>query len=290
MNKVILYGDVADKNLILALGYFDAVHLGHQKVLKKAVEIAKEKNATPSALIFIGGKKGKDVFTLGERLRRLFSTGIKVVIVKELTLDFMQKTSVEFLEELTSLYDINSVVSGSDFTFGKNASGNVNTLENFFNKDRVYTENLELLSGEKISSTAIKNALSNGDILTANTLLGSNYFITGEVVKGKGLGKELNFPTANIKVGGDKFLIANGVYVTFTVINDKIYPSITNFGAQPTVDGENTLLESYIDGFSGDLYGKNLTVYFVEKLRDIVKFNSLQELKEQLEKDLRSIR
>ena len=290
MNKVILYGDVADKNLILALGYFDAVHLGHQKVLKKAVDIAKEKNATPSALIFIGGKKGKDVFTLGERLRRLFSTGIKVVIVKELTLDFMQKTSVEFLEELTSLYDINSVVSGSDFTFGKNASGNVNTLENFFNKDRVYTENLELLSGEKISSTAIKNALSNGDILTANTLLGSNYFITGEVVKGKGLGKELNFPTANIKVGGDKFLIANGVYVTFTVINDKIYPSITNFGAQPTVDGENTLLESYIDGFSGDLYGKNLTVYFVEKLRDIVKFNSLQELKEQLEKDLRSIR
>ena len=290
MNKVILYGDVADKNLILALGYFDAVHLGHQKVLKKAVEIAQEKNATPSALIFIGGKKGKDVFTLGERLRRLFSTGIKVVIVKELTLDFMQKTSVEFLEELTSLYDINSVVSGSDFTFGKNASGNVNTLENFFNKDRVYTENLELLSGEKISSTAIKNALSKGDILTANTLLGSNYFITGEVVKGKGLGKELNFPTANIKVGGDKFLIANGVYVTFTVINDKIYPSITNFGAQPTVDGEDTLLESYIDGFSGDLYGKNLTVYFVEKLRDIVKFNSLQELKEQLEKDLRSIR
>ena len=290
MNKVILYGDVADKNLILALGYFDAVHLGHQKVLKKAVEIAQEKNATPSALIFIGGKKGKDVFTLGERLRRLFSTGIKVVIVKELTLDFMQKTSVEFLEELTSLYDINSVVSGSDFTFGKNASGNVNTLENFFSKDRVYTENLELLSGEKISSTAIKNALSKGDILTANTLLGSNYFITGEVVKGKGLGKELNFPTANIKVGGDKFLIANGVYVTFTVINDKIYPSITNFGAQPTVDGENTLLESYIDGFSGDLYGKNLTVYFVEKLRDIVKFNYLQELKEQLEKDLRSIR
>ena len=290
MNKVILYGDVADKNLILALGYFDAVHLGHQKVLKKAVEIAQEKNATPSALIFIGGKKGKDVFTLGERLRRLFSTGIKVVIVKELTLDFMQKTSVEFLEELTSLYDINSVVSGSDFTFGKNASGNVNTLENFFSKDRVYTENLELLSGEKISSTAIKNALSNGDILTANTLLGSNYFITGEVVKGKGLGKELNFPTANIKVGGDKFLIANGVYVTFTVINDKIYPSITNFGAQPTVDGEDTLLESYIDGFSGDLYGKNLTVYFVEKLRDIVKFNSLKELKEQLEKDLRSIR
>ena len=290
MNKVILYGDVADKNLILALGYFDAVHIGHQKVLKKAVEIAKEKNATPSALIFIGGKKGKDVFTLGERLRRLFSTGIKVVIVKELTADFMQKTSLEFLEELSSLYDINSVVSGSDFTFGKNASGNVNTLENFFNKDRVYTENLELLSGEKISSTAIKNALSNGDILTANTLLGSNYFITGEVVKGKGLGKELNFPTANIKVGGDKFLIANGVYVTFTVINDKIYPSITNFGAQPTVDGEDTLLESYIDGFSGDLYGKNLTVYFVEKLRDIVKFNSLQELKEQLEKDLRSIR
>ncbi len=290
MNKVVLYGDTADKNLILALGYFDAVHLGHQKVIKKAIEIAMDKNAIPSALIFIGGKTGKDVFTLSERLRRIFSLGIKTIIVKELTPDFMQKSSVEFLQEISTLYDIKAVVSGSDFTFGKNASGTIQTLIDFFGRDKVYTENLELLSGVKISSTSIKNALEKGDILTANTLLGGNYFLSGEVIKGKGLGNKLGFPTANILLESNKFLIKDGVYLTFTVINGKIYPCITNFGSQPTVNGDNIVVESYIDGFSGNLYAKSLTVYFVERLRDIVKFNSFQELKEQLEKDLRSIR
>lgn len=290
MNNVILYGDKCQKNLILALGYFDAVHKGHQKVLKKAVSVASENNCTPSALIFFGGKTKKDVFTLNERLRRIFLTGIKTVIVKELSKDFMALTKLEFLKELTSLYDIKAVVSGSDFTFGKNAEGNVQTLKEFFGEDNVYTQNLEEENGEKISSSSIKNALSKGDILTANTLLGGNYFISGEVIRGKGLGRDLGFPTANVLLGENKYPINSGVYVTFTVINGVVYPAITNVGAQPTVNGKDTVIETYIDGFSGDLYGKSLTVYFVERIRDIKKFNSIKELKEQLEKDLRSIR
>ena len=290
MNKVILYGDKCPENLILALGYFDAVHKGHQKVLKKAVSVASEKGLTPASLIFVGGKSKKDVFTLNERVRRIFLTGVKTVIVKELSKDFMALSKLKFLEELSSLYDIKAVVSGSDFTFGKNAEGSVETLKEFFGTDNVYTENLEEENGEKISSTSIKNALLKGDILTANTLLGGNYFITGKVLKGKGLGKTIDFPTANIKLDSNKFLIGAGVYATFVVIENKIYSAITNFGAQPTVAGEETIVETYIDNFSGDLYDKIITVYFVEKIRDIVKFNSLQELKSQLEKDLGSIR
>ncbi len=290
MNKILTYGEICQENLIVALGYFDAVHKGHKKVLKKAVEIAKEKNAIPSALIFIGGKGKSDVFTLPERLKRIFSMGIKTVIVKELSREFKNTDKLDFLNELSTLYNIHGVVSGSDFTFGKGALGNVETLIEFFGNENVYTEVLEEELGEKISSTAIKNALLNGDILTANTLLGSNYFISGEVVRGKGLGKTIGYPTANILLDDNKFLLQSGVYLTFTVIKDKIYPAITNFGAQPTVNGKNTVVETYIDGYEGELYGKILTVYFVEKLRDIVKFNSLNELKAQLEKDLRSIK
>lgn len=290
MNKILYYGETCQENLIVALGYFDAVHKGHKKVLNKTVEIAKEKNATPSALIFMGGKGKSDVFTLPERLKRIFSSGIKTVIVKELSPEFKNTDKLDFLKELSSLYNIHGVVTGSDFTFGKGALGSVSTLVEFFGDKNVYTEVLEEKSGEKISSTAVKNALANGDILTANILLDGNYFISGEVIKGKCLGKTLGFPTANILLDKNKFLLASGVYVTFVVISGKIYPSITNVGTQPTVDGENMVVETYIDGYDGDLYGKVLTVYFVEKLRDIVKFNSLNELKAQLEKDLRSIK
>ena len=290
MNNVIFYGEKCPQNLILALGYFDAVHKGHQKVLKKAVQVAKLKGFTPSTLIFTGGKGGLDVFTLSERLRRIFLLGIQTVIVKELTPEFMSLDKAKFLSELSSLYDIKAVVSGSDFTFGKNALGNVCTLKDFFGDTNVYTQDLEELSGEKISTTKIKKALQDGDVLTVNTLLDGNYFISGEVVKGKGLGVNLGFPTANVLLSDNKYPIKSGVYVTFTVIGGAIYPSITNVGAQPTVGGKDRIIETYIDGFNGDLYGKSLTVYFVERLRDIVKFNSIKELKEQLEKDLRSIR
>ena len=290
MNKVLTYGETCHENLILALGYFDAVHKGHKKVLKKAVDIANQKNATPSALIFIGGKGKKDVFTLPERLKRIFSTGIKTVIVKELSPEFKCTDRIDFLKELTSLYNIDGVVSGSDFTFGCGALGKVETLVEYFGQDKVNTEVLEEKSGEKISTTAVKKALEEGDVLTVNTLLDGNYFISGEVIEGKKLGKTLGFPTANILIDKTKFEIGAGVYVTFVILNGKIYPSITNCGNQPTVDGENTVIETYIDGYNGDLYGKILTVYFVEKIRDIVKFNSLNELKEQLEKDLRSIK
>ena len=290
MNKILYYGETCQENLIVALGYFDAVHKGHKKVLNKTVEIAKEKNATPSALIFMGVKGKSDVFTLPERLKRIFSSGIKTVIVKELSPEFKNTDKLDFLKELSSLYNIHGVVTGSDFTFGKGALGSVSTLVEFFGDKNVYTEVLEEKSGEKISSTAVKNALAKGDILTANILLDGNYFISGEVIKGKCLGKTLGFPTANILLDKNKFVLASGVYVTFVVISGKIYPSITNVGTQPTVDGENMVVETYIDGYDGDLYGKVLTVYFVEKLREIVKFNSLNELKAQLEKDLRSIK
>ena len=290
MRKVINYGDKISENLIVALGYFDAVHKGHQEVLAKTVSLAKERNLTSAVLIFFGGKQGKDIFTLSERVRKIFATGIEVIIVKELTPDFLNQTKFEFLNDMSSIYKIDAVVSGSDFKFGKNASGNVETLIERFGDDNVYTVNLVLNGENKISSTAIKNALINGDIFLANSLLGGNYFISSKVIKGKMLGKTIGFPTANMVLDSDKLNIKNGVYITFTIIDGKLYKCITNFGAQPTVNGGKTVVETYIDGFIGDLYDKVLTVYFVEFLREIKKFDSVEELKQQLLKDLGSIK
>ena len=142
-------------------------------------------------------------------------------------------------------------------------------------------------NGSKISSTAIKNYLDCGDILSVNTLLGDNYFIKGKVVSGKKVGKSLGFPTANIKISSEKYLLKQGVYYTFTIIDGKLLDAITNVGAQPTFDGEEYIVETYINGFDGDLYSKTLTVYFIERIRDVVKFDSVSQLKEQLQKDKR---
>jgi riboflavin kinase/FMN adenylyltransferase len=197
----------------------------------------------------------------------------------------MQKTKTEFLTEITSLYDIKGVVSGSDFTFGLNAEGSVQTLIDFFGQDRVFTEQLLGDGTQKFSSSNVKQALFRGDIKRANFYLGDEYFIKGEVLRGKGLGKTLGFPTANVKVEDSKLKIKQGVYKTFVIIEGKRYGAISNFGAQPTVNGESVILETYISGFNGDLYGKALTVYFEDYIRDIKKFSSLEELSLQLEKD-----
>lgn len=285
MKKVVDYGEKLSENLILALGYFDAVHKGHHVVLNKTVELAKVDDLVPTALIFTGGKTFEDVFTLRERVDRIFATGIEIIIIKSLDKAFMQKTKEEFLTELTALYNVKKVTSGSDFTFGKNALGNVQTLREFFGFNNVFTE--ELLGDEsgKFSSSKIKTALLEGDVTLANFYLGNEYFISGEVLKGKGLGKTLGFPTANIKLEPNKFQIKNGVYKTFVIIDGVKYPSITNYGTQPTVDGDGVVVETYIHGYDGDLYGKTLTVYFERYLRGVIKFSSVEKLKEQLIKD-----
>lgn len=291
MRNIVNYGDSLPGNLILALGYFDALHKGHEQVLKKTVKIANEKGLTPAVLMFYGGKGGSDVFTLYERVKRIFSIGINNVIITELNAEFMSKTASEFLSEITTFYNVKAVVSGSDFTFGKNALGNVEMLNNFFGKENVITETLLTLNGvDKISTTKIKNELLNGNIENANQLLGFNYYISGKVVKGKMLGKSLGFPTANIILDKEKLAIKQGVYVTFSIIDGVVYPSITNFGLQPTVNGDNVVLESHLKDFSGDLYDKVLTVYFVRRIRDIVAFSSIDELKKQLILDLEQIR
>ena len=287
---ILEYGTEYKKPSIMCLGYFDAVHLGHVKIIEIAKAIAKEKNLLVQVFIFVGGKNNTpDVFSFEERLIKLKALGVDTVIYKILDNKFMSKSKMQFLEEIFSIYNLEALVVGEDYTFGKDREGNVDFLINYcdnLNKKVFVCEKVLSPLGDKVSTKDIKTALINGDLILANQLLGSNYFIRGEVVKGKKLGSKLGFPTANILLKNDKMLINKGVYLTCTVIDGKLYSCLTNVGNQPTVNGESEVIETYIHNFSGDLYGKTISVYFIERIRDIVKFNDTKELTNQLERDM----
>ncbi len=290
--EILKYGEInKDENIVICLGYFDSIHKGHKELLKSAKELALEYNAIPTSLLFTGSFKGeKNVFTLEERLIKLYILGIRKVVSQELNSDFMKKSPSTFINELLSFYSVKAIVVGEDFTFGYKGEGNVKILKEICNQKGVALKVVSLKKdekGNKISSTAIKNCLDCGDILSTNKLLDDNYFIKGKVVNGKKLGKSLGFPTANIKVSSEKYLLKQGVYYTFTIINEKFFDAITNVGAQPTFDGDEYIIETYINGFDGDLYFKTLTVYFIERIRDIIKFDNVDDLKKQLQQDKR---
>ena len=286
---IIEYGLKYNSDCVLCLGYFDGIHLGHTALINKAKEIAKTKNIKLAVLLFTGGKNGEgDLFTFEERLIKLKTLAVDTVIYKELNLEFKNTDATVFLQDLLNYYSVKTVVTGEDFTFGKNASGNAKLLKEFMSKQGVdvLTFDLVLNGKQKVATRDIKALLKQGEIVKANQLLGGNYFIRERIVKGKQKGRELGFPTANMVVSPNKMKIKSGVYLTLSIIDGKIYPAITNVGAQPTFDGENYVIESYFKGYNGDLYDKILSVYFVDYIRDIKRFSSENDLKQQLKKDL----
>ncbi len=290
--EIIKYKTEYKKPCVMCLGYFDAIHLGHTKIIKTAYDLAKDKGLSLAVFLFTGGKnKGKDVFTFEERLIKLKALNVDLVVYQKLDKEFMNLTQKEFTDSLFKYYDIKYFLTGKDFTYGKDKGGNVNTLsEEIRNKkgELIIVEDVLTLN-EKVSTQKIKESLIKGDISRANTLLGSNYFIRQEVVEGKKLGNKLGFPTINMRLSEDKLLMGSGVYITATIIDDKLYSCITNVGNQPTVNGKDVVIETYIKNFKGNLYGKTLSIYFVEKIREIITFDSVNELKAQLKKDLELI-
>jgi riboflavin kinase/FMN adenylyltransferase len=177
---------------------------------------------------------------------------------------------------------------GDDFRFGFQAQGTPEILKA---STQVCVEVVKLLkiNEEKISSSAIKSLLKNGDIEQANLFLGEDFFLKGEVVKDRQVGRTLGFPTANIIYPKDKFPIKQGVYQTWSEIDGKLYHGVTNFGSRPTFHNDDVVAETHFIGFDGDLYGKTLTVHFTRHLRDVQKFDNIAQLKIQLAKDIQMV-
>ena len=285
--KIYDFNHKTTEKCVICLGYFDAIHTGHKKLINTAKSMLMSGEKL-SVLAFKGGKqKEKDLFTFEERLTRLEKEGVEVVLVASFSPTFMQKSAETFLNELFENHEIVGCVCGEDFLFGNKALGNAEYLKTACKGKGIKISVVKKVTylNEKISTRLIKEKITNGDIKGANAYLGDEYFISGEVKKGKGLGNKIGFPTANLQLSVQKLPLKEGVYLTRVLALGKLYNAITNVGKQPTVDGNENVIESYLEGFFGDLYGKRVVVYFIDRIRDIVKFNSLKELTVQLNKD-----
>ena len=267
----------------MLLGGFDGLHAGHRLLLSRAKE-----SGLPVGVMTIIGCKEESIFTFQEREEIFKSAGVDFVF--ELPFEEIKDMSPEaFLQKLTDEFNPKLFICGEDFRFGAKAKG---TPERIKQATHVRVEVLPLLEmdGEKVSSRQIKSLLSQGEIGKANQMLTSAFFLMGEVVKDRQIGRTIDFPTANIAYPIGKFPLKKGVYETCVLLNGKTYKGITNYGARPTFNNETITTETYLDGFDGDLYGKILTVQFIKYLRDVKKFDSVEELKEQLQKDIRRVR
>jgi len=266
----------------MLLGGFDGLHVGHRLLLARA----KEYGLPVGLMTIVGGKDGR-LFDFSEREEIFESAGVDFAV--EFSFDDIKELSPQaFVDILESRFAPSVYVCGEDFCFGKGAQGKARNLQEMTGAKVEVLPLLEM-DGEKVSSSVIKKLLAGGELERANRLLGNPFSLSGTVITGKRLGRTIGFPTANFIYPKGKFLLPYGVYKTQVKVDGKRYFAITNFGSQPTVDGTHVYVETHIVDFSGDIYGQQLTVEFLKKIRDIRRFDSVEALREQLEKDLENI-
>lgn len=271
---------------VLVLGTFDGVHLGHRYLL----EYAKNKGnvIVCSFLLPPAAVKGqaKAITTAEEKTALLKKYGANEVFLQDFNAVCLLSAE-EYLDQICKKFTPSYIVIGVDHKFGKNALGNAKTLIKNEEKYGYKTVIVPPRMDEQgiISSSDIRALLSCGEVSKANKRLGHAYFVSGTVIKGKGLGRKLDFPTANISFSNQKLLCKNGVYATKTLVDGRLYNSMTNIGFNPTVSGESLTVETHIFNFSHEIYGKSIKVYFYSFVREDKKFDSVLELKKQLAND-----
>lgn len=274
---------------LIVLGCFDAIHIGHAELLKKAKLQAKINGLDMGVMMFAEGKGGRQIFTFEERLALLEQYKTKFVLKIDYTEDFKKTTAAEFLSNLEEHINVKAYMSGKDFRFGAGAKGKSSTLKNYAEDEEngVWYMSVKdvAVDGEKVSTTLIKQYIENGMIQKANALLGREYFVCGEVNKGHGRGRTLGFPTANIVYPSNKVQVKPGVYGVEAEIDGTVYKGVANCGPRPTFGEDAVVLEVFFEGLSEDLYGKNIKVKFLNYIRGIVKFNSAEELSAQIMRD-----
>ena len=284
---------------VIALGYFDSVHLGHQRVINTARKFADENNCTLTVFTFLGnvkdvlnGRKECSVYLPSERGNIIKELGADEIYFAPVTKEFLSLDKKVFLDNLNQKFNIKGYVSGIDYTFGAFGKGNAEYLTDYAKaKNQIHiVVDTFAIDGEKVSTTLIKSLLENGNVKKANELLGRNYSVSGMVKKDRQVGKQLGFPTANIVLDSQKFSLKNGVYSGIVEVNKTTYKSIINYGARPTFDLGEKLVEAHLIDFDGDLYDKKIEVQFLDYMRDIKKFESAEKLVEQLNFDVRMIK
>ena len=285
------------KSTIITIGTFDGVHLGHQKILKKLNIEAENNGLESSVLTFFPHPRTvlnpnsslKLINTIEERISLFKKSKIDNLIVHPFTKEFSELDSEDYVKNiLVDQLKAKIVLIGYDHKFGKNRTADINNLKDYGIKYNfeVIEIKAEEINDIAISSTKIRNSIEEGDIQLTNSYLGYEFSFFGKVVKGNSIGKTLGFPTANIKIGTDlKLIPKNGVYLISTIINQKIIFGMMNIGIKPTTNENTKSIEVNLFDFNQDLYDTNITIYIKQFLREEIKFDSLNELKLQIEKD-----
>lgn len=281
----------------ITIGTFDGVHLGHQKIIKRLLNIAEEKGLQSVILTFFphprmvlqSAVEIKLLNTIEERQEILSSLGLDHLIIKKFTKDFSKLPADQYVKDiLVDKLNAKYIIIGYDHRFGKNRRADINDLIEFgklydFKVEEISVKDVEEVA---VSSTKIRNALNSGDIKTANSFLGYDYFLTGTVVKGKQIGKQIGFPTANIDIKETyKLIPKNGSYVVKSYIDNNPFFGMMNIGTNPTVNGTKQSIEVHFFNLNQDLYNKKLKIELLERLRDEQKFDSLEYLQSQLKID-----
>ena len=282
--------------LALSIGMFDGVHHGHQTIIKNLNSAAQNKDLESAILtfwphprtVFNPNDDLKLLNTIEEKTYLLEKNKVQHLFLKEFDEEFRNLTGEEFVKQiLIDKLNVKHLIIGHDHTFGKNRSGDFNLLQKMSSEYGFEVVQVEAVDFQDrhISSTQIRNALMNGEINTANEMLGYHYSVSGEVIHGKKLGRTIGYPTANISVNPMKFLPKKGAYIVDAFVKNQQFKGMLSIGTNPTVDGKSLSVEVYILDFDGDIYGETISVNFRQFLHDEIKFDGLQQLIERLDED-----
>lgn len=286
---------VAKEESVIALGNFDGVHRGHIELIKKAIEDAKKLNIKSSLLLFnehtdnlVKVGKKEIITTNKTKFEILENLGVDIIYLINFTKEFMSYSPIMFLKDFLAYnLKIKGVVVGYDYTYGYKKSGDVD----FLNKNKSLFKSIHVIEqvsyeGEKISSSRIRSLIEEGRVKEANNLLSRPYKLIGRIIHAKGLGKKMGYPTANLELV-DNFVIPKyGVYDTDIIINGKKFKASTNIGTNPTVEHDGIKIEAHILDFDEDIYGEIVELELLEFVRTELKFDSIEELFEQIAKDV----
>jgi|688.fasta_scaffold23255_4 riboflavin kinase/FMN adenylyltransferase len=287
----------SSQNSIVTLGTFDGVHIGHKKIIEKLIQNSSNCECESLVLTFFphprmilqDSQEIKLLNTIEERIQLLEASGLDSLVIHPFDQVFSRLTAEEFVSTvLVDQFNVKKIIIGYDHRFGRNRTADIHDLIEFGKK---YEFEVEQISAQEIdevsvSSTKIRKALLEGNVALANEYLGYAYLLTGTIVKGKGIGRTINFPTANLKIEESyKLIPKNGVYIIQSTINNRLVFGMMNIGFNPTVNGEGQSIEIHFFDFKEILYDKKLQIQVLKRIRDEEKFDSLEQLTEQLEKD-----
>lgn len=281
----------------ITIGTFDGVHIGHRKILERLIKNAATLGLKSTVLTFFPHprmvlQKNADIKllnTIDEKTKILEGLGLDQLIIHQFTKEFSRLSAIAFVRDiLVNGLKTKKIIIGYDHRFGRNRNANINDLKTFgstfeFEVEEIPAQEIEEVS---VSSTKIRKALEDGDIPTANAYLGYPYMLTGKVKKGKGLGRQIDFPTANLHISETyKLIPKNGVYVVQSHLFGKTVYGMMNIGYNPTVEGKDRSIEIHFFEFDQDLYNIKIQIDILHRIRDEHKFDSVEALKNQLRKD-----